>query len=90
MTADIDKTTASISMGKTAGKSTNASKKLMPGPLRLLKEEDINMIYDSLCTKCKKHCDGFVHLTCGREGQHVMSDIEINQLIAEINRTDLL
>ena len=40
----------------------------MPGPLRLLKEEDISIIYDSLCTKCKKHCDGFVHLTCGREG----------------------
>lgn len=31
-----------------------------------------------------------MHLTCGREGQHVMSDIEINELIAEINKTDLL
>lgn len=55
-----------------------------------MKEEDINAIYDDLCVKCKKHCDGFVHLTCGREGQHVMSDIEISQLISEINRNDLL
>ena len=31
-----------------------------------------------------------MHLTCGREGQHVMPDIEITELIAEINRSDLL
>jgi hypothetical protein len=63
---------------------------MAPGPQRLLKEVDINAIYDSLCEKCKAHCDGFVHLTCGREGQHVMSDIEINELIHEINKNDLL
>lgn len=63
---------------------------MQPGPQRLLKEADINEIYQSLCAKCRSHCDGFVHLTCGREGQHVMSDIEINELIAEINKTDLL
>ncbi len=43
-----------------------------------------------MCAKCRAHCDGFVHLTCGREGQHVMSDIEINELINEINKNDLL
>ena len=63
---------------------------MAPGPQRLLKEVDINAIYDSFCQKCKNHCDGFVHLTCGREGQHVMSDIEINELINEINKNDLL
>lgn len=63
---------------------------MAPGPQRLLKEVDINSIYDQLCAKCRSHCDGFVHLTCGREGQHVMGDIEINELIHEINKTDLL
>jgi hypothetical protein len=87
MTAEIE--TKSISLGKSATKSTT-SKKLAPGPQRLLKEADINEIYPSLCVKCRVHCDGFVHLTCGREGQHVMSDIEINELISEVNKTDLL
>lgn len=87
MTAEIN--TKSISLGKTGTKSTQ-SKKLQAGPQRLLKEADVNQVYTSLCSKCKSHCDGFVHLTCGREGQHVMSDIEINELIAEINKNDLL
>ena len=43
-------------------------KKLHDAPIRLLKEVDINEIYSDLCTKCKDHCDGFVHLTCGRGG----------------------
>ena len=47
---------------------TQAGKKMAPGPQRLLKEADVNAIYDQLCEKCKAHCDGFVHLTCGREG----------------------
>lgn len=34
--------------------------------------------------------NSFVHLTCGREGQHIMSDIEIKELINEINRSDVL
>ena len=62
----------------------------MPGPIRLLKEEDINIIYKELCKKCKQHVDGFSHLTCGREGQHIMGDLEINELIREINKQDLL
>jgi hypothetical protein len=31
-----------------------------------------------------------VHLTCGRGGQHLNSDIEIDELISEINKKDLL
>ena len=31
-----------------------------------------------------------MHLTCGRGGQHVNSDIEIDELIREINKNDLL
>jgi len=85
-TAEIE--TKSVSLSKTA--KTTQSKKLTPGPQRLLKEADINQIYSQLCKKCKAHCDGYSHLTCGREGQHVMPDIEINELIAEINKTDLL
>ena len=60
-------------MGKTstgAGgrNATNKNKKMAPGPQRLLKEPDIYAIYDHLCEKCRAHCDGYVHLTCGREG----------------------
>lgn len=43
-----------------------------------------------LCPKCQHHCDGFVHLTCGRGAQHINTDIEINELINEINRQDIL
>jgi hypothetical protein len=43
-----------------------------------------------LCSKCREHCDGYVHLTCGRGGQHLNSDIEIDELISEINKKDLL
>jgi len=63
---------------------------MAPGPQRLLQEPDIEIIYPDLCKKCKAHVEGFSHLTCGREGQHVMSDIEINELITEINKQDLL
>ena len=65
-------------------------KKLQDAPTRLLKEVDIDAIYNMLCPKCREHCDGFVHLTCGRGGQHLNSDIEIDELIAEINKRDLL
>ena len=88
MTAEIE--TKSVSLGKTSSSKTTQSKKMASGPQRLLKEPDMSAIYDQLCEKCRRHCDGFVHLTCGREGQHVMGDIEINELIAEINKNDLL
>jgi hypothetical protein len=87
---DLGASKGGASLSMTAASKSTAGKKMAPGPQRLLKEADINSIYDSLCDKCKKHCDGFVHLTCGREGQHVMGDIEINELIAEINKSDLL
>ncbi len=62
--ADMD---PSKTVSKTSIK-TQMGKKMAPGPQRLLKEADVNAIYDSLCDKCKAHCDGFFHLTCGREG----------------------
>lgn len=34
--------------------------------------------------------DEFVHLTCGRGGQHINSDIELSEMISEINKEDLL
>ena len=60
------------------------------GPQRLLKEEDVEIIKEDLCKKCRHHVEHYVHLTCGREGQHIMSDIEVKELIGEINKTDLL
>lgn len=65
-------------------------KKLTDAPQRLLNENAINDIYEALCKKCKAHCDQFVHLTCGRGGQHINSDIEISELIRQINKNDLL
>lgn len=71
-------------------KAATTTKRLGEPPLRLLKEVDVNAIYDSLCNKCKAHCDGFVHLQCGRGGQHLNNDIEIDELIRQINTNDLL
>lgn len=59
-------------------------------PLRLLKEWDVYSIYQNLCKKCQHHVDEFVHLTCGRGGQHINSDIELGELIKEVNKADLL
>jgi hypothetical protein len=43
-----------------------------------------------LCSKCQAHCEGYVHLTCGRGAQHINTDIEINELISEVNKNDIL
>ena len=59
-------------------------KKLQDAPTRLLKEVDIIEIQDRLCPSCRAHCEGFVHLTSGRGGQHLNNDIEISELIREI------
>ena len=63
---------------------------MQDAPTRLLREADIEAIFADLCPKCQKHCDEFVHLPCGRGGQHLMNDIEMDTLIKEINHTDLL
>ena len=72
------------------GKTVMQVKKLQDAPTRLLKEVDIIEIQDSLCDSCRAHCDGFVHLTSGRGGQHLNNDIEISELIREVNKSDLL
>ena len=78
-------------MGGTKGGAKGSTiKKLNDPPTRLLKEIDINIIYNELCPGCQAHCDGFVHLSCGRGGQHLNSDIEIDELIKQINTNDLL
>lgn len=76
--------------GPGASKTVLTVRKLQEAPQRLLKEKDIIEIADSLCEKCRTHCDGFVHLTSGRGGQHLNSDIEISELIRQINKNDLL
>jgi len=37
-------------------------------------------VYEDLCEKCRLHCDGYTHLTGGREQQHILTDTEINEL----------
>lgn len=71
-------------------KTITATRKLAEAPQRLLQEEDVNAIYDSLCEKCQARVDGFVSLTCGRGGQHVNTDIEISGMIREVTYTDIL
>ena len=88
-------------MGATAGKAVSMRgagaqktvlqvRKLQDAPTRLLKEQDILAIRDRLSEAARYQCDNFVHLPSGRGGQHLMSDIEISELIREINKTDLL
>ena len=67
-----------------------AVKKLQDAPIRLLKELDCEGIFPELCKKCQKHVSEFVHLTCGRGGQHLNNDIELETLIKEVNYNDLL
>lgn len=76
--------------GAGASKTIMNTKKLMEAPQRLLQEEDINEIYDYLCKKCRQKVSGYVNLTCGRGAQHVNTDIELDEMISEINRTDIL
>ena len=73
--------------GSIAGATT---KKIKDPPTRLLKEVDVQAIYNSLSKEAQAHVDGFVHLPCGRGGQHLMNDIEIDELITQINKNDLL
>ena len=75
---------------RTGAKTVLQVKKLQDAPTRLLKEVDIIEIQDRLCPSCRAHCEGFVHLTSGRGGQHLNNDIEISELIREINKSDLL
>lgn len=92
--ADENKMTSTIKssakMNLTSTKTMSKTNKLMEAPQRLLQEEDINAIIPDLCLKCQKHCDTFVHLTCGRGAQHINTDIEINELINEVNHNDIL
>jgi nucleoside diphosphate kinase len=69
--------------------STGGSGKLQMAPLRLIDEKGIIELWPELCEKCRDHCENYVHLTCGREQQHIMSDHEIKELTYEINRREL-
>ena len=82
-------TGSGMSSMATTKKTMKSTKNIGPGPRRLLKEEDLDLIRDDLCKKCRVHVKSYIHLTCGREGQHILSDIEINELVREINRTDV-
>jgi hypothetical protein len=66
------------------------TRKLLDAPQRLLHEEDVKAIEADLCKACRKHCRSYVHLTCGRGAQHINTDIEVNEMIEEINRNDIL
>lgn len=60
--------------------------KVRIAPIRLLQEENIQQLYNDFCIKCKQHCDSYAHLPGGRDNQHIITDLEINQLGVEINK----
>eukprot|EP00357_Protocruzia_adherens_P006890 CAMPEP_0115000986 /NCGR_PEP_ID=MMETSP0216-20121206/17096_1 /TAXON_ID=223996 /ORGANISM="Protocruzia adherens, Strain Boccale" /LENGTH=516 /DNA_ID=CAMNT_0002366213 /DNA_START=5 /DNA_END=1552 /DNA_ORIENTATION=+ len=83
--------TSSVNASATGGTGTKRAKsKFEPAPVRLLKEEEIINIYHELCEECQFRCDNFTHLTCGRGGQHIMTDLEIANLVDEMNYQDIL
>merc|ERR1719469_1565510 len=81
-----------VKAGRVGGGSmaTGTTKKCKDPPLRLLKEVDVQTIYNNLSKISRAHVEGFVHLPCGRGCQHLMNDIEIDELISQINKNDLL
>jgi nucleoside diphosphate kinase/thiol-disulfide isomerase/thioredoxin len=56
---------------------------------RLLHEQEIIDMWGEFCEKCRHHLDNYSHLPSGRSGQHLMTDIEINQLIQEMNKNEI-
>eukprot|EP00825_Cyclidium_porcatum_P022956 TRINITY_DN2523_c0_g1_i1.p1 TRINITY_DN2523_c0_g1~~TRINITY_DN2523_c0_g1_i1.p1 ORF type:complete len:419 (-),score=83.94 TRINITY_DN2523_c0_g1_i1:365-1621(-) len=64
--------------------------KVRIAPIRLLQETQIQQLYNDFCLKCKQHCDQYAHLPSGRDNQHIVTDLEINELATEINKQELL
>lgn len=56
---------------------------------RLLNEQEIIDSWGEFCEKCRSHLDNYSHLPSGRAGQHLMTDIEITQLITEMNKAEI-
>lgn len=70
--------------------ATSIKKGKLAEPVRrLLNEQEIKDIWDLICDKCKYHLDNYSHLPGGRSGQHLCTDIEINQLIGQMNKTEI-
>ncbi|CAD8175836.1 unnamed protein product [Paramecium octaurelia] len=74
----------------TTATKTQLPQRVQLPPIRLLKEEDIKQIYQSLCEKCQFHCNGYTHLQGGRNMQHIMTDQELNTLAKEMNKQEIL
>ena len=57
---------------------------------RIIDEDGIVSIWNSLCKKCKHSLENHVHLISGKEQSHLLNDNEITNMIAAENKTDLL
>ncbi|KAM3142181.1 hypothetical protein pb186bvf_005590 [Paramecium bursaria] len=89
MKLESEKSGIKIRVMPNQSKSQLPQKNTLP-PLRLLKEEDIQTIYQQICQKCQEHCNGYAHLCGGRALQHILTDQEIKTLAAEMNKQELL
>ena len=59
-------------------------------PMLLVDEVALQHLWSELSSEDRQICEDFTNLVSGRELQHVMTDSEIDSMIAEINKQDLL
>lgn len=57
---------------------------------KALSDDFISKHRHKLCGKCTSHIDNWSHLYAGKERTHIMTNEEINFLIYETNKEDLL
>ena len=57
---------------------------------KALSDEFISKYKEKLCKKCTLHIDNWSHLFAGKEQTHIMTNEEINFLVYETNKEDLL
>jgi hypothetical protein len=57
---------------------------------KALSDEFISKHRHKLCKKCTSHIDNWSHIYAGKERTHIMTNEEINFLIYETNKEDLL
>ena len=57
---------------------------------KTLSDDFLSKYMEKLCKKCLHHLENWCHLFAGKEQTHIMTNEEINFLIYETNKEDLL
>ena len=53
-------------------------------------DEDMAHYEAIFCDKCKHHIDNYRHIVSGKEGRHLLIDNEINDIILNMNKNEIL